>query len=299
VNIRMSGLSLMLTASLLGSAHAQQAANAVIGKMGNVELRTSDMRRIIDAQPPEVRKQIAGSVAELDRLVRNELVRETLLGEARVKGWDKKPEVALMMERASDQALLQAYMGEVAKAPAGFPPEADVKRAYEANKQALTVPAQYQLAQIFIAQAENADKATANVAIKKAAELAGKAQAKGADFAKLARENSEHKDTAPHGGDLGWLPENQIFPEIRAAVVKMDKGDVSAPIRSAAGWHIVKLLDKKPQGVRPLSEVQETISNQLRLRRMQEIERSYIEGLMSRAQITVNQIELTKLQTGK
>ena len=301
MKIRTTGLSLTLTACLIGGAHAQQpaAGDAVIGKMGAVEVKTSDMRRIIDAQPPEVRKQIAGGVPELDRLVRNELVRQALIAEAKGKGWDKKPDVALMMERARDQALLQAYMNEVAKPPAGYPSEEDIKQAYEQNKAQLAVPAQFELAQIFVASPESMDKTAAAAAQKKAFDLAAKAQAKGADFAKLAREHSEHKDTAPKGGNLGWLPENQIFPEIRVVAAKMEKGEVSAPIRSAAGWHIVKVSDKKPAGVRPLSEVRDAIVNQLRLRRAQEIERNYIEGMVARTQQTVNQIELTKLQGAK
>lgn len=301
MNIRTTGLSLTLAACLMSGAHAQQppAADAVIGKMGNVELKTSDMRRILDAQPPEVRKQIAGGIPELDRLVRNELVRQALLAEAKAKGWDKKPDVALIMERAREQALLQVYMNEVAKPPANFPSEDDVKQAYEANKSQLAVPPQFQLAQIFVSAPESADKATAAAAQKRAADLAAKAQVKGADFAKLAKENSDHKDTAPKGGDLGWLPEPQIFSEIRAAVAKMEKGDVSPPIRSAAGWHIVKLVDKKPAGVRPLSEVRDVIVNQLRLRRAQDMERAYIEGMVSHTQQTVNQIELSKLQGAK
>ncbi len=302
MNIRTTGLSLTLAACLIGGAHAQQqpaAGDAVIGKMGNVELKTSDMRRIIDAQPPEVRKQIAGGIPELDRLVRNELVRQALLAEAKAKGWDKKPDVALMLDRAREQALLQIYMGEVAKPPASVPSEDDVKQAYEANKSQLAVPAQFQLAQIFVSAPEGTDKATATAAQKKAADLAAKAQVKGADFAKLAKESSDHKDTAPKGGDLGWLAEPQIFPEIRAAVGKMEKGDVSPPIHSASGWHIVKLVDKKPAGVRPLSEVREVIVSQLRLRRAQEMERAYIETMISRTQQTVNQIELSKLQGAK
>jgi peptidylprolyl isomerase len=267
--------------------------------MGNVEVKTSDVRRIIDAQPPEVRKQIAGGVSELDRLVRNELVRQALLAEAKAKGLDKKPDVMLIMDRAREQALLQVYMNDVARPPANFPSEEDVKQAYEANKAQLAVPAQFELAQIFVSSPEGADKAVATRAQKKAADLAAKAQVKGADFAKLAKENSEHKDTAPKGGDLGWLAENQIFPEIRVAVVKMEKGDVSGPIRSASGWHIVKLMDKRPAGVRPLSEVQDAIVNQLRMRRAQEIERSYVEGLIGRTPQTVNQLELSKLQSAK
>jgi peptidylprolyl isomerase len=301
VNIRTTGLSLSLAVCLIGAASAQQppAGDAVIGKMGNVEVKTSDVRRIIDAQPPEVRKQIAGGVPELDRLVRNELVRQALLAEAKAKGLDKKPDVVLIMDRAREQALLQVYMNDVARPPANFPSEEDVKQAYEANKAQLAVPAQFELAQIFVSSPEGADKAVATRAQKKAADVAAKAQVKGADFAKLAKENSEHKDTAPKGGDLGWLPESQIFPEIRVAVVKMEKGDVSGPIRSASGWHIVKLVDKRPAGVRPLSEVQDAIANQLRMRRAQEIERSYVEGLIGRTPQTVNQLELSKLQSAK
>jgi parvulin-like peptidyl-prolyl isomerase len=302
VKNRRTGLSLILATCLIGGAHAQQqpaAGDAVIGKMGNVEVKTSDIRRIIDTLPPEVRKQFAGGVPELDRLVRNELVRQTLVAEAKAKGLDKKPDVALIMDRAREQALLQVYMNDVAKPPPGFPSEEDVKQAYEANKSQLAVPAQFQLAQIFVSSPEGVSKAVAAAAQKKAADLAVKAQVKGADFAKLAKENSDHKDTAPKGGDLGWLPENQIFPEIRVAALKMEKGDVSGPIRSASGWHIVKLVDKKPAGVRPLSEVQEAIVNQLRMRRAQEIERAYIEGLIGRTQQTVNQLELSKLQGSK
>lgn len=282
---------------LAGAVLAQQPSggDSVVGKMGAAEIKTSEMKRLLDAQPEEVRRQIGG-VQELDRLVRNELIRQTLLAEAKSKGWDKKPDAILLMERARDGALLQYYMTEIARPPAGFPSEEDVKRAYEANKAAFTIPAQYQLAQIFISSPDNVDKQTATAAQKKAADVAVKAQAKNADFVKLAADNSDHKDTASKGGELGWLPETQLLPEIRSAVIKMEKGEVTSPIRSTTGWHIVKLLDRKPSQFRPVSEVRDAIVGQLRLRRAQEIEKNYIEGVVSRNQITVNQIELSKLQ---
>ncbi len=278
-------------------AYAQGTADGVVGKMGNLEMKTADVRRIIDAQPPQVKKQVAGAVADLDRLVRSELIRQSLLNEAKGKGVDKRPDVVLMMERARDQALLQAYMTEIAKPPAGFPSDEDIKKAYDANKTALATPPEFNLAQIFIAVPESADKATVTAAIKKANDVLAKAQVKGADFGKLAREQSDQKETAANGGELGWLPETQILPEIRTALTRLEKGDVTGPIRSASGLHIVKLLDKKPAGVRTLPEVRETIVNQMRLRRAQEIERNYIEGMVSRAQVTVNQGELAKLQS--
>jgi len=299
--VKSNGLRIVL-ATLLGFigisiVFAQQnMPDGVVGKMGTVEIKTADVRRLIDAQPAQVKKQVASSPADLDRLVRSELVRQALLNEAKGKGVDKKPEVALMMERAREQALLQAYMSEVAKPPAGYPSEEDVKQAYDANKPALTAPAEFNLAQIFISVPESADKAAVTAATKKAHDIAAKAQAKNADFAKLAREQSEQKETAAKGGDLGWLPDNQIIPEIRAAIAQSEKGDVTGAIRSASGFHIVKVLDKKPAGVKPLSEVRDTIVNQMRLRRAQDIERNYIEGMMGRSQVSINQAELSKLQ---
>jgi peptidylprolyl isomerase len=76
----------------------------------------------------------------------------------------------------------------------------------------------------------------------------------------------------------------------------MTKGEVSAPIRSASGWHVVRLIDRKPGGVRPLAEVRDQIVASMRLRKAQEAERSYVEGLLSKAAVTVNQSELQKLQ---
>jgi peptidylprolyl isomerase len=198
-------VSLALAACLIGGARAQQpaAGDAVIGKMGNVEVKTSDVRRIIDAQPPEVRKQIAGGIPELDRLVRNELVRQALLAEAKAKGLDKKPDVVLIMDRAREQALLQVYMNDVARPPANFPSEEDVKQAYEANKAQLAVPAQFELAQIFVSP-EGADKAVATRAQKKAADVAAKAQVR-RGLAILAKETRSTRTPPPRVATwAGW-----------------------------------------------------------------------------------------------
>lgn len=303
MTIRAVGLALILAGALISGARAQQApaADPVIGKMGNFEIKTSELRRILDAQEPDVRRQLVSAVGELDRLVRNELLRQALVAEAKTKGIDKKPDVAMLMERAKEQALMKVYLTDVSRPPASFPSDDDVKKAYEANLSApgLMGPAQYRLAQILIVQPENADKAVASAAAKKAADLAAKAQVKGADFAKLAKENSDNKDTAPNGGDVGWLPEDRMLPELRAIVQRMEKGDVSAPIRGTNSWHIIKLVDKKPAAVRPLPEVRDAIVREMRMQRSQEIARQYLDAIAAKSQITVNQMELPKLQSAK
>jgi peptidylprolyl isomerase len=289
-------LSVAVTPLTQAPVIAQQPE--LVGTMGAQQVRSAELRRLVDALPPEVRKRLSTDLNALDRLVREELVRQTILGEARQQGWDKKPDVQLLMERARDQALLQAYVNSLSRAPATYPSEDEIKGFYDASKQSFTDPAEFQLSQIFVAAAEDADKAVAAAAQKKAADLAARVQKAPNDFGKIARESSEHKDSAAKGGDLGWVPETQLIPEVRAAVARMTKGEVSAPIRSAGGWHIVRLADRKPSSTKPLADVREQIVANMRLRRAQDIERRYIEDLLSKSAVSINQPELQRLQSG-
>jgi peptidylprolyl isomerase len=280
------------------AAPAPLLAQDAVGTMGSQQLRTQDLKRVIDAQPPEVRKQLATDLSALDRLVRSELVRQAILTEARQKQWDKKADVQLLMERARDQVLITSYVNDLARPAASYPSEDEIKGFYEASKASFTVPAEYQLAQIFVQAPDESDKVAVAAALKKASDLAARVQRAPNDFAKIARESSEHKDSAAKGGDLGWLPETQLIPEIRASVVRMTKGELSPPIRSTTGWHIVRLIDRKPSTTRPLSEVRDTIVANMRLRKAQEAERAYVEALLGKATVNVNQPELQKLQAG-
>ncbi|HTS52596.1 MAG TPA: peptidylprolyl isomerase [Burkholderiales bacterium] len=284
----------IVLSSVWAAVPAQQPD--VIATMGAQQLRAADLKRLIDALPPDARKRLAGDLNALDRLVREELVRQSILTEAKQQGWDKKPDVQLMMDRAREQALLQAYVNNLARPAAGYPSEDEVKGYYEASKGSYTQPAEFELAQIFIASPADADKAVAANAQKKAVDVAARVQKAPADFAKIAKESSDHKESAARGGELGWVPETQLIPEVRAAVARMTKGEVSAPIRSDGGWHIVRLADRKVSVTRPLPEVRDQIVATMRLRKAQEVERRYIEDLLSKSAVSVNQADLQKLQ---
>jgi peptidylprolyl isomerase len=75
----------------------------------------------------------------------------------------------------------------------------------------------------------------------------------------------------------------------------MNKGDVSPPVKTAAGWHIIRVMDKKPPAVRPLAEVRNRLVAAMRQRKMQEGERTYVEALSTKARPVVNQIEVNKI----
>jgi parvulin-like peptidyl-prolyl isomerase len=288
-------LPLLLTGLMLCSA---AAAQDLVGKMGDVELHSSELKTILEAQPPDARHQLATDPAALERLVRSELMRKAVLNEARQKGWDKRPELQPLIEKARDQVIVSSFVSNLAKPGDGYPSEEEVKQFYESNKAQLLAPPQYQLAQIFLPAAEGTDKAKAEEARNKIGELSVKLGKSGADFAKLAKENSAHKESAEKGGELGWVSEEQMVPEMRRAVTALNKGEVSPPVKSAAGWHLVKLLDKKPAATRPLADIHANLIVAMRNRKSQDMERAYLEALSIKLPATVNQIELGKLQSG-
>lgn len=68
---------------------------------------------------------------------------------------------------------------------------------------------------------------------------------KGEDFAKLAKEYSTDTGSAQNGGDLGWFGSGKMVPEFETAAYKLKKNEISEPIKSQYGYHIIQLIDKK------------------------------------------------------
>ncbi|MDI4239583.1 peptidylprolyl isomerase, partial [Bradyrhizobium sp. Arg237L] len=133
------------------------------------------------------------------------------------------------------------YLQQVSTPPASFPSEDDLQKVYDANRASFLMPRQFELAQIFVPLAKDADKATEDKAKKTVEELQRKLKAPGADFAALANETSEAKNGEKNGGELGWLAETQIRPEIRTQVMALAKNAIAEPIKLDDGWHIIKL----------------------------------------------------------
>jgi peptidyl-prolyl cis-trans isomerase C len=83
---------------------------------------------------------------------------------------------------------------------------------------------------------------------------------KGADFATLAKEKSKDPGAA-EGGDLGYFTKDQMVPEFADAAFKLDKGQISDPVKTQFGWHIIKVEDKRTKPTPTFDEVKAQITN--------------------------------------
>jgi len=113
------------------------------------------------------------------------------------------------------------------------------------------------------------------------------------DFAVLAKAQSEEPESAARGGEIGWLPESRIQPEIRLRVLGQAKDVVSEPIRLEDGWHIIKVLDVKEAYTAPLAEIREQLATQMRTERAKTERQNYLAHLLQKSPISVNELAVS------
>ena len=139
------------------------------------------------------------------------------------------------------------------------PADEEVQQFYDANSSQYTTPGQVRASQILL---RIGDQDEAEVEAR-AAELAAEARG-GADFAELAREHSQDEATAEAGGDLGMFGRGRMVAEVEAAAFDMEVDAVSDPVKSAIGFHVLRVTGKQEETRQPLEEVREAIENTLK-----------------------------------
>ncbi len=102
----------------------------------------------------------------------------------------------------------------------------------------------------------------------------------GADFAELAKEKSTGP-SGPNGGELGWFGSGQMVPAFEAAVIGLEKGQVSEPVKTQFGWHVITLNDKRKSEAPELDQVRAELTQTLQ----QEVIQARIDELTQQAEI--------------
>jgi len=284
-----------LIALLAVASAVAHADTATLGKIGELELKTEEIREAIAGLEAGQDAALAKDPAALGQYVRALLIQRLVLKQALEKKWDQQPEVVAKLVRAREAALTESYLESVAKVPADFPKESDLQAAYDAAKPSLLVPKSYRLAQVFIASGKDADKASADKAKAKVDALAKKLKEKNADFAAIASAESEEAASKARGGEIGWVAEAQVQPEIRERLPKLAAGAVSEPLKLDDGWHILKVLDAKEASTPSLDQVREQLVVQLRAERARLNRQEFLAQLLKDHPLAINEIELAKL----
>lgn len=232
--------SLGVVAALLAYGAAPVQAK-VLAKVNGVEITEEDLKIAMDDLGAGIPRQLEGKAREsyvLDFLVDEQLV----VQKAQADKLAETPEFSKKLAYLRDKALMEILLGNVAKSAAT---EAAIKQTYEEAAKNQKPDTEYHAHHILVATEDDAKKALTRVK-------------GGEDFGKVADEVS--KDPGSKGGDLGWFTRDRMVPEFGDAVAKMKPGQISDPIKSQFGWHIVKLDESRPKTFPPLDQVRDQVS---------------------------------------
>lgn len=270
--------------------HASCAADPVIGSIGEVELHESELLDSLGSLGSVDKEALASDPASLNKLVHSMLVQRIVLQEALAQKWDEEPSVQPLLRNTREAAITDSYLKSLSRPPESYPDETELQAAYAANRAALTVPRSYRLAQIFIADQKGAEK--------KLETVQQRLKANPNSFAQLARETSEEKDSASRDGEIGWLKESQIQPEILAQLPQLKLNVISTPVRLKDGWHILKVLDAREPFTPIFDQVRLQLAQRLRAEKTRANMQSYMTELLHKHPVAINEVALSKLLRG-
>ncbi|MEX6633320.1 peptidylprolyl isomerase [Hyphococcus lacteus] len=178
-------------------------------------------------------------------------VEQRLLARAALDdGMQRNPSVSRRVNAARDRVLAAAYMdAQVKKA---VTPE-NVERLYATQADVTRIGEEVKARHIVVQTKEEAEEI---VALLNA----------GADFAKLARERSIDRATAPLGGEVGWFNKSMMTPVFSNAAFAATPGEIAPLVETEFGWHILEVLDRRSTSAVPFTQVRGSIENFLRMR---------------------------------
>ena len=140
--------------------------------------------------------------------------------------------------------------------------EQALQALYEQQSAKYVIPEERHARHILVGLLPDADETATAAALEKSRDIVARLDA-GESFEALAKELSDDPGSAASGGDLGFFGRGMMTPEFEDAVFALQKGERSQPVKSPFGFHIIELVDIKPEVVTPLAEVRDELVDQL------------------------------------
>lgn len=243
-------LALLSGAGLGVYAYAAPANDKVLAKVDGENITQGDLNLILE----ELGSKLSGAGEKESReFAMNFLIDLRIASKsAAARKMNESDDFKNRLELAKQKVLMDMLMNEARSKVS----DADKKRVFEEAQKKMTPSEEVRARHILVATEAEAKDVKARLG-------------KGEDFAKLADEVSKDKGSA-NGGDLGYFTKDRMVPEFSEAAFNLKKGDVSGPVKSAFGWHIIKVEDKRMSKGPDFDAVKEQITQYLENKAVQD-----------------------------
>lgn len=247
-----------------GRAFAQEAAaDAVVATVDGTDITEADVAAAIadlghalaDRSPQEVRSQVITYLIDL----------QLMAAKARQAGLDKTDAFRSRTAYFENKALLELHLNDVSKKATS---DEAAKKLYD-DLVGKVEPETEVRARHILVESEEAAKD-----IRKQLD-------DGADFAELAKEKSSDPESGAAGGDLGFFTKDSMLPEFAEAAFSMQPGEISDPVRSQVGWHVIKVEETRPKAPPAFDDVKAQLLDMVG----QQAQRDEVMGAREKAKV--------------
>ncbi len=253
-------LILLLVVFCVSSAFAREKEE-ILAEVGPYKLTKKEFEAKLESAPPQIKMILAHQPQLKSALVKRWVEISLLSLAAKDAKLDQDPKVKAKIEEVTKQILAQAYLERVLTGVDKVN-EKELKTYYEKNKDKFREPKAIKARHILIEVPQDASPEQEKKALKKAQELRARLL-KGEDFAKLAKEYSADPGTKERGGDLGFFTRGQMVKEFEDAAFSLKPGEISPPVRTAFGYHLIKVEEVRESKQKSFEEVKEKVRQEL------------------------------------
>jgi peptidyl-prolyl cis-trans isomerase C len=244
-------------------------AGNVVARVDGKTITVTDVQQRINALDPYSKARYS-SPEQRKRFLENLVRFEVLASEAQKRGYDRDPDVQRVLKNQMIDVFLRKELDEKLKAE--DIPDAEVARYYKEHEAAFRQAEQVRVSQVLVKDRALAEKVAAEARVQARTDRSDKG------FRELVAKYSEDEDSKSLGGDLTFFDRQSTQlprPLVEAAFALKEVGDVSAPVASDKGFHVLKLTQRRAGFTRPIEgvsgEIRRLILRDRRAKKMEEM----------------------------
>ena len=273
------------------AAATEPSPDQMLAENPKTRLTRGDYDADIQRLPAEMREDFARDAKRLSSYLTNLLIVKTLAADAREAGLENDPVVQRRIALDVDRVLADAQLRHVEQvAGKEFDARSDefalkAKELYLIQKDKYMTPDQVRASQILF----DTKRRTPEEALTLARDTRAKLLA-GADFAATARALSDDPSARSNGGEMGWFARERMDPAFGQAAFAMTKvGDISEPVLSSFGYHLIRFEGHRAPEVKPFEAIKPQMMAELRKRYVNEQRDARTNAIRNDPNLKVNQ----------
>lgn len=271
IRIRVLRILCVLFFALSAGCGGHTGGGPVVATIGDTEIKVSDFKERIRNLP----ERYSDIAMEKKGQFLEELINDTLLyQEALRNNIDEDEQIREMLREARKKILITGLLKKKVSDKVEITEE-DITEFYAQNKEKYMTPEVLKVSHILVPSREEAESIYTRLM-------------RGEDFEQTARSRSVDP-TAQRGGDIGYFPRGQLMPEFEAGFAGLEVGEISEPVKTKLGYHIIKLTDRREPQVMPLDKVRDDVRKRLFALKRREMFEQMLEKLRKDTDIKINE----------